>query len=225
MKLSFPSATREAEDKIILDARQLAESSDKWKWVLNHLHGRLRAHLNVDYEERVIRVTIQEKLHPITELEDPIHEWLYEARLEFCIATLSEGNLMFRRIDGKVYGVLNDFDLLTVRLRNTALARNHFMALDLLNKRWNGGHMYRHDLESLFYIMLCLALNAPSFGKKRHFSVRPFFKGFEPWLQSIYAWLRTGDEGRPDEDDDDLAFDWEPSMGKWKPLKTRCDSD
>jgi len=301
MKLSFPSVTREAEDKIILDARKLAESSDKWKWVLNHLPlvvhsfdteidedsipGRLKNHLQGDYEERVIRVTIQEQLHPITEVEDPaelaqvfydivqVHEWLYE-HPRVLHRDLSEGNLMFRHIDGKVYGVLNDFDLSSSvdRLKDGP-SSNHrtgtkpFMAVDLLNKRWNGGHMYRHDLESLFYIMLCLACRYEKPGKplsdppyeqwfcgseeavyaykcsfireKTPFFVRPFFKGFEPWLQSIYAWLRTGDKGRPDEDDDDLAFDWETLDGKvsypkmkermssfeGKPLKTRGDCD
>ncbi|KAJ4471170.1 hypothetical protein J3R30DRAFT_3710545 [Lentinula aciculospora] len=31
------------------------------------------------------------------------------------------------------------------------------MSRDLLNPDWEGGHFYRHDLESLFYIILCLA--------------------------------------------------------------------
>ncbi|KAJ3741757.1 hypothetical protein DFH05DRAFT_1573053 [Lentinula detonsa] len=31
------------------------------------------------------------------------------------------------------------------------------MCVDLLNPKWNGGQLYRHDLESLFFIMICLA--------------------------------------------------------------------
>ncbi|KAE9410256.1 hypothetical protein BT96DRAFT_983813 [Gymnopus androsaceus JB14] len=133
----FPSATQEAEDKIILDARKLAESSDKkWKWVLNHLpvilhsfdtilnsaRGCHKNHPNGEYKKRVMRVTVQEKLHPIAELEGPmelaqvfydivqVHEWLYE-HARVLHGEISEVNLMFRRIDGKIYGVLNDFDL------------------------------------------------------------------------------------------------------------------
>ncbi|KAJ3795697.1 hypothetical protein GGU11DRAFT_836760 [Lentinula aff. detonsa] len=31
------------------------------------------------------------------------------------------------------------------------------MSTELLNPAWKGGHYYRYDLESLFYIMLCIA--------------------------------------------------------------------
>ncbi|KAE9384080.1 hypothetical protein BT96DRAFT_842818 [Gymnopus androsaceus JB14] len=263
MKISFPSARREAEDKIIINARERAESSDdqKWKWVLNHLPlvvhsfdtefnedsipGRLRTHLQGDYEERVIRVTIQEKLHPITELEDPVelaqvfydivqvHEWLYKyARVLH--RDLSETNLMFRRIDGKVYGVLNDFDLSSsVDRQNDGPSSNHrtgtkpFMAIDLLDEKWHGGHMYRHDLESLFYIMLCVACRyekpakplpkAPyeewfgatdrlvylskvdliHTGSEESLPIKHFFRHFNEWLEIIYGWLHLGYKGRP----------------------------
>ncbi|GAW04145.1 protein kinase [Lentinula edodes] len=122
-----------------------------------------------------MRVTFLEKLHPLSELTDPreyaqvfydilqIHQWLYEC-VGILHRDLSSGNIMYRRIDGKVYGVLNDFDL-SSRVRDmnygpTSKQRTGtrpFMSVDLLDYRWAGGHLYRHDLESLFYIMLCLA--------------------------------------------------------------------
>ncbi|KAJ3880856.1 protein kinase [Lentinula edodes] len=191
MKISFPSMTRPSEDGLIGEARSTAESSGDL-WALNHLpevidsitypyheettvQGRLKKHLKDDYEERVMRVTFLDKLQPLSDLEDPrefaqvfydvlqIHQWLYE-RVGILHRDLSSGNIMYRRKNGKVYGVLNDFDL-SSRVRDmdkgpTSKQRTGtrpFMSLDLLNPDWEGGHLYRHDLESLFYIMLCLA--------------------------------------------------------------------
>nr|AEN14455.1 protein kinase [Lentinula edodes] len=191
MKISFPSMTRPSEDGLIGEARSTAESSGDL-WALNHLpevidsitfpyheettvQGRLKKHLKDDYEERVMRVTFLDKLQPLSDLEDPrefaqvfydvlqIHQWLYE-RVGILHRDLSSGNIMYRRKNGKVYGVLNDFDLSSrVRDMNKGptskqrMGTRPFMSLDLLNPDWEGGHLYRHDLESLFYIMLCLA--------------------------------------------------------------------
>ncbi|KAH7880931.1 protein kinase [Lentinula edodes] len=191
MKISFPNMTRPSEDGLIGEARSTAESSGDF-WALNHLpevidsitfpyheettvQGRLKKHLKDDYEERVMRVTFLDKLQPLSDLEDPrefaqvfydvlqIHQWLYE-RVGILHRDLSSGNIMYRRKNGKVYGVLNDFDL-SSRVQDmnkgpTSKQRTGtrpFMSLDLLNPDWEGGHLYRHDLESLFYIMLCLA--------------------------------------------------------------------
>ncbi|KAJ3926369.1 MAG: hypothetical protein NXY57DRAFT_738422 [Lentinula lateritia] len=72
----------------------------------------------------------------------------------------------FRRKDGKIYGVLNDFDL-SSRVAdmdkgptsNQRTSTRTFRSLDLLCPTWTGGHLYRHNsiYESLFHIMLCLA--------------------------------------------------------------------
>ncbi|KAF9069315.1 hypothetical protein BDP27DRAFT_730387 [Rhodocollybia butyracea] len=37
------------------------------------------------------------------------------------------------------------------------------MAIDMLDDTWRLGHMYRHDLESLFYIILCFACHYEPF--------------------------------------------------------------
>ncbi|KAF5383649.1 hypothetical protein D9615_003848 [Tricholomella constricta] len=84
---------------------------------------------------------------------------------------LSENNLMFKRTDdtsdGKVKGILNDWDMASdveandEILPSTATHRIGtipFMAIDLLvvNKR-PPPHLYRHDLESFFYILVWAA--------------------------------------------------------------------
>ncbi|KAJ3898191.1 protein kinase [Lentinula edodes] len=261
MKISFPSKTRPCEDGLIGEARSKAESSGQ-RWALNHLpevidsitfpyhehttvQGRLKKHLKDDYEERVMRVTFLEKLHPLSELTDPreyaqvfydilqIHQWLYEC-VGILHRDLSSGNIMYRRIDGKVYGVLNDFDL-SSRVRdmdkgptsNQRTGTRPFMSVDLLSPVWEGGHLYRHDLESLFYIMLCLACryeapgvpapeprayskwfngsDAEIFDNKNTFLLDPFqslpvqsyFAGFQRWLRKIYDQLRGGYIQRP----------------------------
>ncbi|KAJ3991296.1 hypothetical protein F5050DRAFT_1905929, partial [Lentinula boryana] len=86
MKIRFPSRSRPSEDALIREARSKAESTGDL-WALNHLpqiidsititydestvQGRLKTHPKEKYEERVMRVTILEKLHPLSELEDP----------------------------------------------------------------------------------------------------------------------------------------------------------
>lgn len=93
------------------------------------------------------------------------HKWLYD-HPQILHRDISLGNIMFRYDDsGHICGVLNDFDLSSYRKDllegspSTSLQRTGtppFMALDLLKD--NGGgtvrHLYRHDLESLFYVLV-----------------------------------------------------------------------
>ena len=71
-----------------------------------------------------------------------------------------------RVVEEKVCGVLTDFDL---ALRTEDLAKEQgtgtppYMAYELLDGS-GGPHLYRHDLESLLYIMLVLAT---------HYDIRP----------------------------------------------------
>ncbi|KAJ3920785.1 protein kinase [Lentinula edodes] len=219
MKISFPSKTRPSEDGLIGEARSKAESSGD-SWALNHLpevtdsitfpyhedttvQGRLKKHLKENYEERVMRVTFLEKLHPLSELKDPreiaqvfydvlqIHQWLYEC-VGILHRDLSSGNIMYRRIDGKIYGVLNDFDL-SSRVRdmdkgptsNQRTGTRPFMSRDLLSPDWEGGHLYRHDLESLFYIILCLACRYKAPGVAAA-EPRPFSQWFNGTDREIF---------------------------------------
>ncbi|KAJ3776549.1 protein kinase [Lentinula raphanica] len=256
MKISFPSLSRPSEDELIREARSNAEESTDNRWALNHLpnlvdsitiyydettvQSRLKEHLKENYEERVMRVNLLDKLQPLSELDNPrelaqvfydilqIHQWLYECP-RILHRDISMGNIMFRRIDGKVYGVLNDFDLSSRRKdMDKSPASNHrtgtrpFMSTDLLDPDWQGGHYYRHDLESLFYVVLCMACRYESpgvaadepraysewfrgsdkdvFAHKTVFLTRrssvittqPYFAGFQGWLDSFYELLSSG---------------------------------
>ncbi len=93
------------------------------------------------------------------------HKWLHDKP---CILhrDISMSNIMYRIDDDhNVYGVLNDMDLSSdlndlEDLKATSLRRTGtppFMAIDLLGKdSHQPEHIYRHDLESLFYVMLIL---------------------------------------------------------------------
>lgn len=143
------------------------------------------------YETRVLHVRIVEELEPLEALEDLgeyaqvfydilqgaffcsaalpftllvlVHRWLY-TDAKILHRNLSPGNIMFRCRHGKVYGVLNDFDLASCLdcerngpTSNCRTGTRPYMAIDLLNPKGPSDHMYRHDLESLFYVILCLA--------------------------------------------------------------------
>ncbi|KAJ3992334.1 protein kinase [Lentinula boryana] len=189
------------EEQFIWDARENAESSGE-HWALDHLPNIIDAitctitlppedeeeeeeeeeedmdqddsesRMDEDCEKHVLQLTILEKLHPLSEVQDlkelsqvfydilQIHQWLYECA-GILHRDLSSGNIMFRRKHGKIYGVLNDFGL-SSHVQDTDLISHRagtqpFMSVDLLNSNWEGGHLYRHDLESLFFVMLCLA--------------------------------------------------------------------
>ena len=65
---------------------------------------------------------------------------------------------MYRKKDGKVFGVLNDYDLAIFKSNNalsskTCTGTKPFMAIDLLGNPTDV-HRYRHDLESLFYVIV-----------------------------------------------------------------------
>ena len=78
---------------------------------------------------------------------------------------VSPNNIMYRIVKSKVYGVLADYDLaswassLTSDYTKTSQQRTGtppFMAFGLLDGS-NGLHLYRHDVESFFYVMAIMA--------------------------------------------------------------------
>ena len=138
------------------------------------------------YEERVLRIIVQEELYPITERTNAVdlaqsfreifkcrhlhsimsatahslvlgYRWLYEVP-KILHRDISLNNLMLRKEDGNVYAVLNDLDLAVSAdvQRQSSKHRTGtkpFMAIDLLDRE-STVHMYRHDLESLFYVLV-----------------------------------------------------------------------
>ncbi|KAK0498098.1 hypothetical protein EDD18DRAFT_1071869, partial [Armillaria luteobubalina] len=126
------------------------------------------------YERRVLRITVLEELSPITSLRNDkhyaqvfvdilqCHKWLYD-HPKILHRDISMANIMYRKDgEGNVFGVLIDFDLSSLipieeakSLRRTGTPP--YMAFDLLREEKDSGpHLYRHDLEALFYVMLMI---------------------------------------------------------------------
>ncbi|KAJ6611562.1 hypothetical protein B0H10DRAFT_2285943, partial [Mycena sp. CBHHK59/15] len=127
VKWSWPATTRTPEANIVEKANVLAiELGDPW--VLNHLpkirhsearefdqsspQQQLSKHLGKEYELQVLRIVVQETLHPITELTTAAelgeafrgifrcYRWLYE-QPRIMHRDISLNNLMYRGIDGR----------------------------------------------------------------------------------------------------------------------------
>ncbi|KAF5349415.1 hypothetical protein D9757_013113 [Collybiopsis confluens] len=210
----------------------------------NTLQKRLKSHFGDTYEMRSLRATVLEKLEPLSNLKSArefaqvfydilqIHRWLYQ-QPKILHRNLSMANIMFHREGEEVYGVLNDFDLSSFRSRmdkdSTSKHRTGtkpFMAHNLLDTEWDKGHLYRHDLESLFYIIVIVSCHysgpttrASSLPFKRwfdevdriicafkfyflqsdytHLPVQTYFDGFTQWLLLTRQMLWTGYAGRP----------------------------
>ncbi|KAF8274785.1 hypothetical protein EI94DRAFT_1713047, partial [Lactarius quietus] len=182
VKLSWPAKSRISESDLIAKARNAA-NHDKHRWVLKHLPKVMHAedrHITslsqalIDrigdrYEERVLRIIVQEELYPITERTTAVdlaqsfreifkcYRWLYDVP-KILHRDISLNNLMLRKEGGNVYAVLNDLDL-AVNVDVQRPSSKHrtgtkpFMAIDLLRGDPTA-HMYRHDLESLFYVLV-----------------------------------------------------------------------
>ena len=107
---------------------------------------------------------------------------------------------MYRVVKGKVYGVLMDYDLSSWRKRLTSdyaktsqqrTGTPPFMAHELLRPDIDALHLYRHDLESLLYIMLILATHY-EIGEDEGIRMRQGPKGlpYQDWFhQSSYKAL------------------------------------
>ena len=88
---------------------------------------------------------------------DAGHRWLFE-HAGILHRDISLDNLMLRREGHTVYGVLSDMDLaVSVGVTNPSSKQRTgtkpFMAIDLLRPD-PPVHMYRHDLESMFYVLV-----------------------------------------------------------------------
>ncbi|KAJ3984699.1 protein kinase [Lentinula detonsa] len=127
-----------------------------------------------DYEMRVMRGVILEELKPLSSLKTArecaqvfydivqCHHWVWKYP-RILHRDISQGNIMVREKNGKKYGVLNDWDLAiwlddkrdgpTSQFRT---GTKPYMAHEQHSVEWKGPHRYRHDLESIFYVMLLL---------------------------------------------------------------------
>ncbi|TCD60147.1 hypothetical protein EIP91_010644 [Steccherinum ochraceum] len=138
------------------------------------VQARLAEHYPRDqYERRVLRIIIQPELKRVRELTDvkvtytvffdvfKCYRWLYE-KCNIVHRDLSHSNILWDEgTTGRVVGVLNDFDLVSYRKPVTdtlpsseqRTGTKPFMAIELLQDS-PPIHDFRHDLESLFYVML-----------------------------------------------------------------------
>lgn len=197
------------------------------------------------YVPRVLRMVVEEELTPLGRLRQPLelgnviydsfrcYRWLYE---ECTIAhhDISHSNVMYHIHNGTMKGVLNDFDLASVGLLEEipegTVPSSHgtgtrlFMAIELLGTP-PSPHYYRHDLESLMYVMLWHASRFSNNGTvirpspyerwghpnidsdvleayKIKFvhtetpQVSPHFEVLRPWIERLQRLLRDGLQAR-----------------------------
>ncbi|KAJ3829591.1 hypothetical protein F5880DRAFT_314681 [Lentinula raphanica] len=123
------------------------------------------------YQRRVVRGMIQEELKPLSSLKTArecaqvfydvvqCHHWVWKYP-KILHRDISQGNIMVREKGGVKYGVLNDWDLAssvdspsqgpTSQFRT---GTKPYMAHEQQDPDWTGPPRYRHDLESVFYVM------------------------------------------------------------------------
>ncbi|KAJ3712177.1 hypothetical protein C8R42DRAFT_713753 [Lentinula raphanica] len=187
---------------------------------------------------RIARGTIQEELKPLSSLKTArecaqvcydvvqCHHWVWTYP-KILHRDISQGNIMARVKDGVTYrGVLNDWDLASWvgRLEQGPTSQfrtgtKPYMAHEQQRSKWKGPHRYRHDLESVFYVMTLFTFlySKPSekstifeewyqkddeyLGVRKHAligepewdpPVTTFFTGFHSWLHKIHIYFFDG---------------------------------
>ncbi|KAF9455903.1 hypothetical protein BDZ94DRAFT_501667 [Collybia nuda] len=162
------------------------------------------------YEERTLRVAVQEELLKLASLTAPskhaqvfldvlqCHRWLHE-QPRVLHRDISAGNIMYRVIGGEIYGVLNDLDLASLREdveKGTPTSSQRtgtppYMAIELLQHRDAEMppilHLYRHDLESLFYVILMFCTRY-KFNFEKKSAKRRGRAPFDEWFDPGSSW-------------------------------------
>ncbi|KAF8798526.1 hypothetical protein BYT27DRAFT_7150876 [Phlegmacium glaucopus] len=199
---------------------------------------------DVSYENRVLQVLVMTELFNITQITTtatlaPVfrdvfrcYRWLYE-EAKVIHRDVSLNNIMYRQKDDYLYGVLSDYDLSLSLLRqnpgptsNQRTGTKPYMAIDLLHPT-PPTHLYRHDLESLFYVIVVLTsryhkgreienpplqewfdLGADALGKeKKAFLTDPApqptadFQRVMIWTSQMRLMFRDGLQARADHDE------------------------
>ncbi|KAJ3712169.1 hypothetical protein C8R42DRAFT_687214 [Lentinula raphanica] len=108
---------------------------------------------------------------------------------------ISQGNVMVREINGVDHGVLDDWDLATLVDKLSPGPASQFrtgtkpyMAHEQQRPKWKGPHRYRHDLESVFYVMTLFTF---LYSKPSEKVLKPFDEDyqFEKWHQEDDEYL------------------------------------
>ncbi|KAH7881687.1 hypothetical protein F5I97DRAFT_1963449 [Phlebopus sp. FC_14] len=168
-KVFWAEESHTSEPNILKKVYEVAEKNDD---DTSTALIRKRLGLNVN-GSRVLYVIVFRKLEPITALtgDDFLRAWWDTVRCHFVLWTngvrhrdVSPSNLMYRIVNGKIVGVLNDFDLASLGDGVTGTERTGtvpFMALDLLTEEALRGevkHLYEHDAESFIWVLTWISL-------------------------------------------------------------------
>ncbi len=92
-----------------------------------------------------------------------VHRWIYD-HARILHRDISLGNIMWHERRGRICGVLNDFDLSSFRENTSPSSKQRtgtrpFMAKEFhVNPSSPPLHLYRHDLESIFYVLFILVV-------------------------------------------------------------------
>ncbi|KAI6147801.1 hypothetical protein BKA82DRAFT_25125 [Pisolithus tinctorius] len=138
-------------------------------------HKRALGLKNPEKGSRRLVLLVFKKLLPIKELQgdELVDAWWQCILCHYALwkegihhRDVSPGNLMYYRVDGKVMGVLNDYDLSSLTssanpLSNKRTGMMPFMAIDLLKEDGQDGrveHLYHHDMESFIYVFIWISL-------------------------------------------------------------------
>ncbi|KAG2096090.1 uncharacterized protein F5147DRAFT_641739 [Suillus discolor] len=186
-KIFWGEADRTSEPEILNKVEEIAKRHATvqdhvpellWHHTFTHPTSAIREALDVPEPttgSRVLYVLVFRKLKPITELHaHELFDVWYQCIL--CHLTLwkegvyhrdvSPGNLMWYKKNGRLIGVLNDYDLSSLAddpgpRGNERTGTVPFMALDLLTAKAQRGevkHLYRHDLESFVWVFTWISL-------------------------------------------------------------------
>ncbi|KAF9022320.1 hypothetical protein BDZ89DRAFT_1137379 [Hymenopellis radicata] len=129
--------------------------------------------VHTEDQDMALCVSVHEKLHKLSELKEvldyaqaifdvvQVHRWIYD-HAKILHRDISEGNVMWHNRDGRVCGVLIDFELSTFRDCTSRVSRLRvgtpvYMAQDQHDPATRPPPLYRHELESFFYVLLILA--------------------------------------------------------------------
>ncbi|KAG2034120.1 hypothetical protein BDR03DRAFT_965888 [Suillus americanus] len=188
-KLYWPEERRQSEDEILQNVYDIASKESTVKghvpdMVWFHKFDetsttKIRRSLGVqdpDAERgsRVLYIIVFRKLVPITSLsgDDFLSAWWQVVLCHYTLwnhnvhhRDVSPSNIMVYWLNGQWIGVLNDYDLSSIK-RDGPSGKERtgtvpFMAIDLLEEPGLEGkvsHLYRHDAESLVWVLVWVCL-------------------------------------------------------------------
>ncbi|KAF9236277.1 hypothetical protein BU15DRAFT_77121 [Melanogaster broomeanus] len=183
-KLYWAEETRVSEEDILKHVKRVAEQDEAVRGHVPTLllskkfttlsTSTIRKALGLEDPtkgSRTLFLLVFKKLSPIKELQNDelwnawrqcvlCHYVLWKAGIHH--RDVSCENLMYYRLNGKVIGVLNDYDLASLKTSKNPLGYERtgtipFMAIDLLVANSRDGtvkHLYRHDMESFIWVFI-----------------------------------------------------------------------